>query len=107
VIQRPEQQHRVPGRTKPGELARVAQRGGEPGGRADAGFLAGLVHVQQHRIDQVHPVPAPGQRRGIGPRAPAHIQDPGRGAGSSRSSSSIDRTYSSDGCPPGNRRERS
>ena len=40
------------------------------------------------------------------PSPPARVLDVG-GDGSSRSSSSIDRTYSSDGCPPGNRRERS
>jgi hypothetical protein len=83
------------------------RRTGRPAGAGCLACLACLVHVQRHRIDQMHPLSAPGQRRGIGTRPPPTSRTRAGGAGSSRFSSSIDRTYSSDGCPPGTRRERS
>ena len=47
-------------------------------GRIGARGLAGLLDVQRHRVHQMHPVPAAGQRRGIRARPAAHIQHPGR-----------------------------
>jgi hypothetical protein len=73
VIQRPEQQHRIGRLSGLGELTRVAQRGGKAGGRIGACCLAGLLHVQRHRMHQMHAVPPPGQRGGIGAWAAAHI----------------------------------
>jgi hypothetical protein len=47
----------------------------------------------------MHPVPAPGQRRGIGTRGPGHIEHPRGGPSSSRASNSIDLANSSEGRP--------
>jgi hypothetical protein len=78
VVQRAEQQHRVLRAVGFRQLPRVPRRGGEGSRRVTPCCLAGLLHVQRHRIHQVHPVPAPGQRRGIATRSAANIQQPGR-----------------------------
>ena len=76
VVQRPEEEHSVLRPVRLGQLPRVPDCSGEAR-RDRAGRLAGLLHVQQNRADQMHPVPAASQRDGIGARAAADIQQLG------------------------------
>src|ERR1039457_4373885 len=74
VIQRPEQQHRVLRPIGFCQLPRITGGSGEAGGRIAACHLACLLHVQRHRVYQVHAVPAPGQLGRVGAGAAADIQ---------------------------------
>jgi len=79
LIQRREQQHRVLGLRGGGQLPRIPERGGIAGHRAAGGRLAGLFHMQRYGIDQLHAIPAAGQRHRVGAGTAADIQDIGRG----------------------------
>ena len=76
VIERAEQQHRVLGFGWHREVPRVAKLGGERSHRFATRRLPCLLHMQRHRVDQMHAIPAPGQRRGVGAGAAAHVQYP-------------------------------